>query len=238
MSDEHIYYAVWREGTGAQFWRVGLGFDALVIEDATFLSQGLRMSLLRRNSERLLAVWRAGSGQVFWHTGLDADEFKHKDKKFFDDGLRLVSMDIDGDRFSGVWRPGSGAQRWESGLTLDQLKAKDLHFFNEGLRMVTLARSSQAWYSLWRAGGGHQHWLATGGTDAIKRFERENQKQFDAGQRLVALTGEGLNAVWRAGTDAQADRTLIKFHDLKKTDEEYFNLGMRLVELNEGLFVA
>ncbi|HEY7086902.1 MAG TPA: hypothetical protein VH518_02365 [Tepidisphaeraceae bacterium] len=245
MSD-YAYSAVWRDGTGAQFWRVGLALDVMAVEDAAFMVQGLRMSVLRPDGDRLAAVWRPGSGAQFWHTGLDADEFKKKDEHFFNQDLRLVSFFVDADHFTALWRPGTGAQRWQYGLTFEQFKEKDKHFFDEGLRLVTMCRHFQGTFGqdlrfagVWRAGSGGQHWLTLNGNDAgLKQFEKENQQHFDAGLRLVALTGNGLSAVWRAGTDAQAVRTILNFHDLKKTDEEYFKLGMRLVDLDEGLYLA
>jgi len=235
------FFAVWRPGTGAQHWETGMSFDRLKhVDDVLFNNKGLRLVVLRQDTDdEFSAVWRSGTGEQHWSAGIDADEFKQRDTHFFNKGLRLAAMHVLGDRFSAVWRPGSGEQHWHVGINFDQFKQTDSKLFNKGLRLLTMMRDYNGGFDefmgVWRAdlGTGGQHWWTDKGT-AFETFKTENEKQVQAGRRLVAFPPYALNAIWRDGSGKQELLNDGTASTMEKTDKELFNQGMRLVDLMLG----
>ena len=73
------YTAVWRPGTGAQWWRSSMTTDEFKAQDDTYFKQGLRIRSLAIRGGRFTAVWQSGTGARFWRSGMTTDEFKAQD---------------------------------------------------------------------------------------------------------------------------------------------------------------
>ena len=152
------YAAVWRPGTGTQWWRSGMTLDEFKAQDRTYFDQGLRIKSFAIRNGRFAAVWRTGSGTQWWSSGMTLDEFKAKDRTYFDQGLRIAAMEIENGRFAAVWRPGSGTQWWRSGMTAEQFDAQEEAYFNQGLRLTSLAIEGSKYAAVWQSGSGTQRW--------------------------------------------------------------------------------
>lgn len=219
--------AVWRPGTGTQWWRSGMSLDEFRSQDRTYFDQGLRLRSLAVRGGRFAAVWQPGSGTQWWRSGMTLDEFKVQDQAYFGQGLRLAALEIDGGRYTAVWRPGGGTQWWRSGMTVDEFKAQDRTYFDHGLRISLLEIDNGRFTAVWRPGSGTQ-WWRSGMTGA--EFEAQDQAYFGQGLRLAALAIEGdrYAGVWQPGGGTQwvsHGRCLV---DFKTEDAAYFGRGLRL----------
>ena len=221
------YTAVWRPGTGAQWWRSSMTTDEFKAQDDTYFKQGLRIRSLAIRGGRFTAVWQPGSGAQFWRSGMTTDEFKAQDDIYFKQGLRITSLDIDNGRFAAVWQSGTGAQFWRSGMTTDQFKAQDDTYFKQGLHIAALEIDNGRFAAVWRPGSGAQHWRS-GMTGA--EFEAQDQTYFRQGLRVTALVIDGgrLAAVWQPGSGTQwISRGRCRI-DFQTEDTAYFSQGLRL----------
>ena len=231
---EFGYAAVWRPGSGAQWWRSGMTADEFKAQDKTYFDQGLRIKSLAVRGGRFTAVWQPGSGAQWVRWGMTPDEFKAQDQTYFNQGLRITALEIDGGRFAAVWRPGSGAQWVRWGMTVDEFKAQDQSYFNQGLRIGVLEIDNGRFAVVWRPGSGAQWWRA-GMTGA--ELEAQDQAYFGQGLRLTAMALENSRyaAVWQPGSGAQwvsHSRCLV---DFKTEDTAHFGQGLRLgfIELED-----
>ena len=231
---ESGYAAVWRPGSGAQWWRSGMTADEFKAQDKTYFDQGLRIKSLAVRGGRFTAVWQPGSGAQWVRWGMTPDEFKAQDQTYFNQGLRITALEIDGGRFAAVWRPGSGAQWVRWGMTVDEFKAQDQTYFNQGLRIGVLEIDNGRFAVVWRPGSGAQWWRA-GMTGA--ELEAQDQAYFGQGLRLTAMALENSRyaAVWQPGSGAQwvsHSRCLV---DFKTEDTAHFGQGLRLgfIELED-----
>jgi hypothetical protein len=133
--------AVWRPGSGAQFWAAlepEAKFKAL---DKSHSENGLRLRVLQVDDGAFSAVWQPGAGAQHWQSGMSLSAIEKLDRAKFKDGMRLAWIDTsqdvdDDDGWYGVWQPGSGTQFWRTGLSSAEFKAQDAAFFAEGLRLV------------------------------------------------------------------------------------------------------
>lgn len=231
MAADTRYLAVWRPGTGAQWWVTGLGYEEFKAKDQQHFNEGLRLVCLRVRGGKFTGVWQPGTGTQWWVTGLDYDAFKAKDKGYFDQGLRLVDVEQDDGKFSAVWRPGSGAQWWVTGLSYDDLKAKDQQHFNEGLRLVCLrVQHDGRFTAAWRPGNGAQWWVT--GLD-YEDFKAKDKTHFDQGLRIhdIEIHGGKFTGVWRPATGAQWWYFGNDFEMVKGRDKSYFDGGLRMTKI-------
>ncbi|MBM3647145.1 MAG: M23 family metallopeptidase [Alphaproteobacteria bacterium] len=221
------YAAVWRPGTGTQWWRSGMTVDEFKAQDQTYFNQGLRIQSLAIRGGRFAAVWRPGDGAQWWRSGMTIDEFKAQDQTYFNQGMRLTAIEIDNGRFAAVWRPGSGAQWWRSGMTVDEFKAQDQTYFNQGLRLTAIEIDNGRFAAVWRPGSGAQ-WWRSGMTGA--ELEAQDQTYFSQGLRLTAMAIENdrYTAVWQPGSGTQWFSHARCLVDFKTEDTAYFNRGLRL----------
>ncbi|WP_421998525.1 M23 family metallopeptidase [Reyranella sp.] len=221
------YAAVWRPGSGAQWWRSGMTADEFKAQDKTYFDQGLRIQSMSLKGGRFTVVWRPGSGAQWWRSGMTVDQLKAQDKTYFDQGLRLAALEIDGGKFAAVWRPGTGAQWWRSGMTADEFKAQDKTYFDQGLRIAVLEIEGGRFAAVWRPGTGTQ-WWRSGMTGAD--LESQDQIYFGQGLRLTALAvdGDRYAAVWRPGSGTQWFSHRRCSVDFKTEDTAYFGRGLRL----------
>jgi len=230
MADTN-YLAIWRVGTGTQWWATGLNYNDFKAKDLTYFNQGLRLISLRFHQGSYTGIWHPGSGAQWWATGLSYDDFKTKDLGYFNQGLRLVDMEVLDGTFSGVWRPGSGAQWWVTGLNFNDFKAKDLDYFNQGLRLVCIrVQENGTFTGVWRPGSGAQWWVT--GLN-YNDFKAKDQTYFNQGLRLVDMElHNGLfTGVWQPGSSAQWWYFGNDFEMLVGRDMGYFNTGLRLVKI-------
>ena len=221
------FAAVWRTGSGTQWWRAGMTRDEFKAQDQAYLKQGLRIKSLAVRDGRFTAVWQPGSGAQWWRSGMTLDEFKAQDQAYLKQGLRITVLEIDNGRFAAVWRPGSGVQWWRSGMAVDAFKAQDRIYVNQGLRITALEIDNGRFTAVWRPGSGVQWWRA-GMTGA--ELEAQDQAYFGQGLRLTALAIDNVRytAVWRSGSGPQLWSHSRCFVDFKTEDAADLGKGLRL----------
>src|SRR5512139_1259609 len=83
------YAAVWRPGSGAQWWRAGMTGAEAEAQDQTYFGQGLRMTALAVENGKYAAVWQPGSGAQWWSHSRCLVDLKTEDAAYFGQGLRL-----------------------------------------------------------------------------------------------------------------------------------------------------
>jgi murein DD-endopeptidase MepM/ murein hydrolase activator NlpD len=181
---EIAFSTVWRPGRGAQWVRWGMTGDQFKAQDATYFSQGLRLTSLEVEGGRIAAVWRPGSGAQWVRWGMTSDQFKAQDTSYFAQGLRITSLAVESGRLAAVWRPGTGAQWVHWGMSLGQFAAQDRTYFTEGLRITSLVSEAGKYAAVWRPGAGTQ-WRSSrrGGVD----FKTEDASYFARGLRIACL---------------------------------------------------
>jgi len=228
------YAAVWRPGSGAQWWRSGMTEDEFKAQDLTYFNQGLRIRSLAIRGGRFAAVWQPGSGTQWVRWGMTGDEFKAQDLAYFNQGLRITSLEVVGGRFAAVWRPGSGTQWVRWGMTGDEFKAQDLTYFNQGLRLTAFEIDNGRFAAVWRPGGGTQ-WVKWGLTGA--QIEAQDQTYFNQGLRLTQLAIENgrYAGVWQPGSGTQWWAHRRCFVDFRTEDADHFARGLRMgfIELQD-----
>lgn len=234
------YSAVWRAGSGAQWWRAGMTVDELKAADTTHFGNGLRLTSLSMRGGRYTALWQPGSGTQWWQGGKSISEIEAKDAVHFKNGLRLKSLKRDGNVMAAVWRPGSGAQWWKTGMTGDEFKAKDAVHFKNGLRITALDYDNGRLTAVWRPGSGAQ-WVKWNMTGAA--FDAQDKTYFAQGLYLTAMAvdGDKYAAVWRPGTGSQWYSRRRCTTDLVTEDLDAFGRGLRLAfvepqEESRGMF--
>lgn len=227
--------AVWRPGSGAQWWRTGMSIESFKSQDAKYFKQGLRLvsidifryqDLPKKYS--YTAVWRPGKGAQYWRSGMSVKAFKAEDQKQFNQGRRIALLDIQNGNVFAVWRPGSGAQRWRTGMTAAQMKSEDAKHFKNGLRIAMLKKhGGNSFAAVWRPGTGAQ-WWRSGMTGP--EFSKADSTHFKNGLRIASLDTYGgkFIAVWRPGSGAQWIHAGLTLDEMKKKDLSYFKKGLRL----------
>jgi len=176
------YTALWRPGTGAQWWKPAMSYDEFKAQDKIYFDQGLRIVALELQGGKYTAVWRPGSGTQWWKPALSYDEFKAQDKIYFDKGLRIVALEIENGKYTVVWRPGTGAQWWKPAMSLSDFKAQDKIYFDQGLRLTVLEIANGKYTAVWRPGTGAQWWESQ--LCSID-FKTEDTAYFRQGLRLA-----------------------------------------------------
>ncbi|MDB5971248.1 MAG: hypothetical protein JWQ90_3698 [Hydrocarboniphaga sp.] len=231
MSNGMNYLAVWRSGSGGQWWSTGLTTTDFKAKDKDYFDKGYRLSSMRiEPSGRMTGVWHPGSGAQWWATGLSVDAFKAKDKGYFDQGLRLVDIEVHNGQLSGVWRPGSGGQWWATGLSSEEFKAKDKGYFDQGYRLICMRIADGKFTGVWHPGSGAQWWVAgLSSTD----FKAKDQAYFDQGLRLadIEIHDGKFYGVWRPGSGAQWWSYGNDLEMAKGRDRHYFDSGLRLTKM-------
>ena len=87
---ESGYAAVWRPGSGVQWWRAGMTVDELTAQDKTYFDQGLRIN---RWQSAAAGSRRCGSParvRRWGRCGMTFDELKAQDEIYFKQGLRVT----------------------------------------------------------------------------------------------------------------------------------------------------
>ena len=84
------YAAVWRPGSGAQWFHPHLTSQAFHDLDQQYFNEGLRL----KNTPvwSICGLWVPGIGAQWVHLGLSHDEFHDQDQTYFNKGLRLVDV--------------------------------------------------------------------------------------------------------------------------------------------------
>ena len=93
---EFRYSAIWRPGTGGQWFENNRPLDKFVDLDKQHMNEGLRLTRLQRWGARFFGVWRPGDGEERWHKGMNLDEFKKQDAEYFANFLRLHRLEHEG----------------------------------------------------------------------------------------------------------------------------------------------
>jgi len=227
--------AVWRPGTGVQWWRSGMSLDDFKSQDKVYFDQGLRVQSLAIKGGKYAAVWRPGSGAQWWRSGMSANDFKAQDKIYFDQGLRITALEIDNGQFAAVWRPGGGAQWWRSGMTVDDFKAQDKIYFDRGLRIRVLKVRDGSYTAVWQPGSGAQWWRSGMSASALAD---QDKIYFAQGLRITSLVNDHgrYAAVWQPGQGVQWWGTGRCGTDFVTEDSAHLNAGLRmeLIELQDG----
>ena len=68
MADTN-FLAIWRAGSGTQWWSTGLNFNDFKAKDLAYFNQGLRLISLRNHGGSYTGVWHPGSGAHRGHSG-------------------------------------------------------------------------------------------------------------------------------------------------------------------------
>ena len=229
------FAAVWRPGSGAQWWRSGMSYDDFKSQDKTYFDQNLRIDSLAVREGRYTTLWRPGTGAQWWKPGMSYDQFKAQDKTYFDQNLRITALEVQGGKFTAVWRPGTGAQWWKPAMSYDEFKTRDKIYFDQGLRIIALEIEDGKYTAVWRPGTGAQWWRPNMTASELKT---QDKIYFDQGLRLAVLEIENgkYAAVWRPGTGAQWWESQLCVGDFKTEDASYFRHGLRLefIELQDN----
>jgi hypothetical protein len=88
------YAAVWRPGSGTQWWRSGMTLAEFKAQDEEYFEDGLRLVDLEIVGGKYTAVWRSGSGTQWWWSHLCVGDFKTEDKVYFSQNLRLADLEL------------------------------------------------------------------------------------------------------------------------------------------------
>jgi len=226
----NLVTAVWRGGTGTQWWSTGLSWADFKKQDGAYFNQGLRLVDLEVERGEYTGVWQPGSGAQWVWTGLTWESFKAKDQEYLNQGLRLVDIEIDGGLYSAVWRPGTGAQWVSTGLSLDDFKTKNQGYFDQGLRLVDIEIDHGTYTGVWRPGSGAQSWWTgmSAGTLAAKDAAYQAQ-----GLRISVLKVQdgAYTAVWQPGTGSQLIELGTSVERFLAEDKDNFRKGFRLKAL-------
>jgi hypothetical protein len=129
--------AVWRPGSGAQFWEAGLTFSELKAKTTAHGTNGLKLRLIARygsDYNRYMGVWRPGTGNWFWHVGLSFDQWESTTQQLFDTGFHLVYNPLWGN--NGIWDKKGGFQKVLVTTNKTKFKNEDTAQFNAGRRMT------------------------------------------------------------------------------------------------------
>jgi hypothetical protein len=86
---------------------------------------------------------------------------------------------------------------------------------------------------VWRSGSGAQRWWTNTGS-SFDQFKVEDQANLAAGLRLVAFPPYGLNAIWHPGDGVQWVKFAVELDAFKQADTEFFQQGLRLVDMSTG----
>ena len=204
---EGRYAALWRPGTGAQWWKPNMSYDAFKSQDKIYFDQGLRIVALEVQGGKFTAVWRPGTGAQWWKPNMSYDAFKAQDKIYFDQGLRIAALEIENGKYTAVWRPGTGAQRWKPNMSLADFKTQDKTDFDQGLRLKVLEIENGKYTAVWRPGSGAQWWTSQLAFDDLKT---EDSAYFRQGFRLgfVELHADPV-AIYKLPFDNDSDWKLF-----------------------------
>jgi len=107
--DNGRFAAVWRPGSGIQWWRAGMTGAELEGQDQTYFSQGLRLTALTIENRHYAAVWQLGSGTQWWSHSRSLVDFETEDAAYFSQGLRLGFIELQDDAagaYSYPWKGG------------------------------------------------------------------------------------------------------------------------------------
>ena len=176
--------AVWRPGSGPQWWRSGMSVHEFKAQDAAYVAQGLRITSLAVENGWFAAVWRPGTGPQWWRSGMFVNEFKAQDAAYVAQGLRIAALELDNGRYTAVWRPGSGIQWWRAGMSFGEFVGQDRAYFAQGLRIAALAVENGRYAAVWRPGWGPQWWSTRRG---VVDFTTEDAAYVGRGLRLAVL---------------------------------------------------
>jgi murein DD-endopeptidase MepM/ murein hydrolase activator NlpD len=109
------FTAVWRPGSGTQWWRAGMSVGEFVGQDRTYFAQGLRITSLAYENGRYAVVWRTGSGAQWWSSRRGAVDFGTEDAAYFGRGLRLTSIELQDDPVGAYRYPWKGGVSYTVG---------------------------------------------------------------------------------------------------------------------------
>lgn len=194
------YSAVWRPGSGKQWWWGGLDVDEFKAKDNHYFKQGFRLAALDVQNGSVIAVWRPGVGEQRWLIGVSINRITEADKEYFKRGLRLVMLKQHGSNdFAAVWRPGSGAQWWKAGMGTGGFNEKNREHFQQGLRLVSLDSYDGKWNAVWRPGSGAQRVAWGMPFDGLKK---KVDDYADDGMRLVVLRAKSYHSAEKDGSSS------------------------------------
>jgi len=109
--DNGKFAAVWRPGSGAQWWKSGMTAAEIEAQDQTYFNRGFALTALAIESGKYAAVWQPGSGAQWWSHSRCAVDLKTEDTALFRPGAaaRLPQLQ---DQAAGAYH-----YPWKSGDT-------------------------------------------------------------------------------------------------------------------------
>jgi cellobiose-specific phosphotransferase system component IIB len=202
----YSYTAVWRPGTGGQWWRSGMDTSTFKQEVEAQEKQGRLIYTLDRNDQHhIIAVFRTGSGGQWWRSGMSWNEFKKQDAQHFANGFRVQVLKRyrrnNTTKYMAVWRSGSGAQICRGGMSSSTFADWANTHAKEGLRLHWVDKSFHdgKWTAVWRPGTGRE-WIKM----AVRRsdFNVIDKDFFDNNYRLETLRRIRMAAAPKTGNDS------------------------------------
>lgn len=185
----YAYTAVWRPGSGAQRWRMGMTTKQLESESLERFRAGQRISCIeRRDDGQIWAVFHPGQGAQWWRSGMSWNQLRTEDTRRFGEGMRLVAIKRyrrqTNNRYLAVWRSGSGSQIARASMSRSELGRHAWDNWHDGLRVTWLDLVQGNYVAIWRPGSGTE-WIHTG-LDATD-FRETDGHYFSQGLRLRSL---------------------------------------------------
>lgn len=236
------YLAVWRPGTGAQWWRSGMSSGQFVQEEKDMRSRGFRIrsvdvytykascgTLCTESRHQYTAVFEPGSGTQRFHYGMSNSAFASRAEEYLADGLRVTALAVSATgKITAVWRPGTGKERTWAGISGSTLEKRNAEYWNDGLQMEQLVSYDGDYYAKW--GPKHSgHYFRFGMSPSEMKFN-DNQ-HFAAGYRIrsLDLRNDSYVAIWdNESAGAQFWNSGLTPAEMRTLDQERFKKGLRL----------
>ncbi|WP_438711033.1 hypothetical protein ACSTS3_21225 [Aquimarina muelleri] len=178
------YTAVWRKGSGGQWWKTGLTLEQLKENNSYYMKNGYRIHDFEFINGKYTVVWRASSDWQVLSVGMSLEEFKEKDQNLFDGGYRIHDVEIFNGKYTVVWRNGSGGQYWKAGMSFEQFEERNKHYFESDYRIVDFEIVNGQYTAVWKKMKGPQITLV--GLSLID-FKENDVNYFEESFRLADI---------------------------------------------------
>jgi hypothetical protein len=197
----HVYNGIFQAGTDGHAMFAGATAATLQQKDATYKSNGLRMTDMSvtkvGTSLEYSAVWRAGSGVSKLQMGTTWAAFTAEWGTLSGQGYRLLDLEVFTDangtiKYAGVYGAGNWGHHLVAGLTQAAFNAKWSEFGGQGYRLVDVevykVGGTVYYAGVFKSGaGGYALWHANSWANFTSKWS-ELQGQ---GYRLVDLDTDG-----------------------------------------------
>jgi murein DD-endopeptidase MepM/ murein hydrolase activator NlpD len=213
-----FYAGLWRSGTDANYFSVGLSLSAFADLATERHGQNLRLTNLRTylddNGVRKWAgIWHSGTDANYFSVNLTLAALGDLATTRHGQGLRIVDIEtyVEGGqrKWAAIWRSGNYANYYSVDLSLTDFVnlANDRH--QQGLRLVDLetytVNGVRKWAGLWASGSDANYFSVDLTLSELNTLATQRHQQ---GLRIVDLEMYEVNgvrqwaAIWRSGNYA------------------------------------